>query len=382
MSNGPLTGMISILNSASQPTVTLDGNTGDISAGGHGQSGAWILKDADGKAKVRIHVPTGELIVAPDQTMILDGATGKIVLKFNGQERVVLTAVTSGGGFGGGPIITLRSVIGKETISLEGNGASLTLRNNLTGKNTVFVDGNKADLFLGGGGQNGVVTLRNTVEHDAIRLDSQTGSIAVTVSPDGAGAVVLKNSSLSEIIRIDSILTSSTDPELPLGGQSGRIVLKNFQGHDSIILNGGQGDIFLQNADCAEEFEVSQFAAIDAGTVVVIDEEGKLRTSHQPYDRKVAGVISGAGNCRPGLVLDKKDSQPNRLPVALVGKVYCKADAQYSAVEVGDLLTTSSTPGHAMKAADPLRAFGAVIGKALGPLGEGRGVIPILIALQ
>ena len=47
-----------------------------------------------------------------------------------------------------------------------------------------------------------------------------------------------------------------------------------------------------------------------------------------------------------------------------------------------DLLTTSASPGHAMKASEPLRAFGAVIGKALRPLAEGQGLIPILIALQ
>jgi hypothetical protein len=66
----------------------------------------------------------------------------------------------------------------------------------------------------------------------------------------------------------------------------------------------------------------------------------------------------------------------------LLGKVYCKVDAQYSPVEVGDLLTTSPTPGYAMKAGDPVKALGAMIGKALRPLSEGQGLIPILIALQ
>jgi hypothetical protein len=51
-------------------------------------------------------------------------------------------------------------------------------------------------------------------------------------------------------------------------------------------------------------------------------------------------------------------------------------------IEVGDLLTTSSCSGHAMKASDPFRAFGAVIGKALRPLASGRGKIPVLVALQ
>jgi hypothetical protein len=46
------------------------------------------------------------------------------------------------------------------------------------------------------------------------------------------------------------------------------------------------------------------------------------------------------------------------------------------------VLTTSSTPGHAMRVHNQLKAFGTVIGKALRPLKEGQGLIPILIALQ
>jgi hypothetical protein len=80
--------------------------------------------------------------------------------------------------------------------------------------------------------------------------------------------------------------------------------------------------------------------------------------------------------------LGKKQSQSNRWPLALTGKVFCKVDAQYSPIRVGDLLTTSPTQGHAMKAVEPLKAFGAVIGKALRPLPEGKGLIPILIALH
>lgn len=120
----------------------------------------------------------------------------------------------------------------------------------------------------------------------------------------------------------------------------------------------------------------------DPGTVVVIDEGGALRESEGAYDKKVAGVVSGAGEYRHGLVLDKRSSKEGRIPVALVGKVYCKVDAQYSPIEVGDLLTTSPTPGHAMKAWEPRKAFGSVIGKALRPLTKGQSTIPILIALQ
>lgn len=115
---------------------------------------------------------------------------------------------------------------------------------------------------------------------------------------------------------------------------------------------------------------------------MVLGNEGALFESQQAYDKRVAGVISGAGDYKPGIVLDKRQASGNRQPIALLGKVFCKVDAQFGAIEVGDLLTTSPTPGHAMKTSDPLKAFGAVIGKALRPLTEGQGLIPILIALQ
>ena len=70
------------------------------------------------------------------------------------------------------------------------------------------------------------------------------------------------------------------------------------------------------------------------------------------------------------------------MAVALLGKVFCNVDASYGSIEVGDLLTTSDTPGHAMKASDASRAFGTVIGKALRPLRHGKALVPILVALQ
>lgn len=141
------------------------------------------------------------------------------------------------------------------------------------------------------------------------------------------------------------------------------------------------GDIRLANADCAEDFDIAETEQIGPGTVMVLGEGGKLEQSQRAYDKRVAGVISGAGNYKPGIVLDKQ-SKGNRKPVALLGKVFCKVDASYGPIGIGDLLTTSPSPGHAMKASDPLKAFGSVIGKALRPLTEGQSLIPILIALQ
>jgi hypothetical protein len=143
-----------------------------------------------------------------------------------------------------------------------------------------------------------------------------------------------------------------------------------------------RGDVQLTNADVAEDFDIAGPDRVPAGTVMVFGSEGALCESDRAYDKRVAGVISGAGDFKPALVLDKRLPDSNRQPVALMGKVFCRVDAQFGRIEVGDLLTTSATPGHAMKAGDPLQAFGCVIGKALQPLVTGKGLIPILVALQ
>ena len=142
------------------------------------------------------------------------------------------------------------------------------------------------------------------------------------------------------------------------------------------------GDVRLAGADCAEEFGVDANHPPGSGTVLVIGDNEQLRQCVDPYDTRVAGVCSGAGAYRPGIILGRQPSTSARIPLALAGRVFCKVDARYSPIGVGDLLTTSPTAGHAMKAVDSRRAFGAILGKALRPLTDGQGLIPVLISLQ
>jgi hypothetical protein len=138
-------------------------------------------------------------------------------------------------------------------------------------------------------------------------------------------------------------------------------------------------------SDLAEPFEVTGAKSVEPGMVVSIDpeEQGRLRISNRPYDHRVAGIVSGANGLNSGLVMAKDDQSMNDFtPVALSGRVYCWADAAFGEIKPGDLLTTSSTPGHTMKVTNPVSAQGAIIGKAMTPLKEGRGLILVLVALQ
>jgi hypothetical protein len=137
-------------------------------------------------------------------------------------------------------------------------------------------------------------------------------------------------------------------------------------------------------SDIAEPFDIDGDPL--PGMVVSIDPHrvGKMRIADSAYDTRVAGIISGAGGVNPGLTLTQEGSVADgEHPVALSGRVWCYVDADAGGpVEAGDLLTSSPTPGHAMKATDTGRAHGAVIGKAMSSLDEGRGLVLVLVNLQ
>ena len=117
---------------------------------------------------------------------------------------------------------------------------------------------------------------------------------------------------------------------------------------------------------------------------MVIDERypGQLKMSERAYDHRVAGIVSGANGIKPGITLHQEGALEGGQNVALSGRVYALADAASGPIKPGDLLTTSDIPGHAMKVTDHAKAQGAIIGKAMGALEEGRGTVLVLVSLQ
>lgn len=141
----------------------------------------------------------------------------------------------------------------------------------------------------------------------------------------------------------------------------------------------------IVGADLAEKFPTSEGGPIEPGTVLEIDPNhaGHLRVASTARSTLVAGVVSGAGGLSAGTIMGNLPGSEDHTPVALSGRVWVKCDASDASIRPGDMLTTSSTPGHAMRTPDPSDAQGAIIGKAMTPLARGeRGLVLVLVNLQ
>jgi len=234
---------------------------------------------------------------------------------------------------------------------------------NDSGGNGVYAEAAKADAIVGRGGRNGVM--------------------GETASPTDSGVWGNNTAAVQSGVTKYPIGVSGTSNGIGIYGKGGK-----FAGYfDGEIQANGDifvtGDVILQNqsaGDCAEDFDVEDSEeTITPGTVLVIGDAGKLTVSKDEYDSRIAGVVSGAGNLRPAILLNRINSKQRRMPIALIGKTFCKVDATSAPIKAGDLLTTALTPGHAMKVLDHTRAIDAIVGKALAGLKDGQGLIPILV---
>ena len=137
-------------------------------------------------------------------------------------------------------------------------------------------------------------------------------------------------------------------------------------------------------ADVAEAFTVAgDRGSYGPGDVLVIatSSDRTLEKSSTPYSTAVIGVYA----TKPGVLLTPRNVEANdddMVPLGALGVMPTKVTADNGPIHRGDLLVTSRTPGHAMRAgARP--AVGTVIGKALGNFaGPGAGVIEVFVNVK
>jgi hypothetical protein len=358
---------ITFLDSADLETIVLNNENGNVSLRGN-----LIVFNGDAHA-LRFNPATSLLTVGAndnDGHLFLEDGSGHTTFNLDGKNAILVIGSMSKDG-------NLRIRDNADRTVFDFDGANAVLRvgalgnegdievQDAMGRRVFHMDGEDAFLTIGTEANEGDIRVLDSAGNPAISADGGTAFLTVGTSGN-EGDIVVRDANEVDRIHINS--------------NRGHVVVRDGNGTTRILLDGDAGDIKIFGADCAEKFEVAELA--DPGAVMIINEHGKLRPSAGAYDRRVAGVVAGGGDLRPGIILGHTGNDDGLLPIALSGRTYCKVDAGFGAVGVGDLLTTSPTPGYAMKATDPQQAFGAVIGKAMRPLADGQGLIPILVALQ
>jgi len=204
---------------------------------------------------------------------------------------------------------------------------------------------------------------------------------------EGSYGLVLRGNSDDGVFKLYSLNASieSSTPLMSWARANGRVGI-GTAGPQALLHVAGDaqidGNIAAKYQDVAEWVKSS--GDLLPAAVVIIDPQGPNRVtiSNKAYDTRVAGVVS----LKPGLLLG--EAGEDKAKVAHSGRVQVKVDASYGPIAVGDLLVTSSTPGHAMRS-EPMDVGGAklhrpgtLIGKALESLEKGQGEVLVLLTLQ
>jgi hypothetical protein len=298
-------------------------------------------------------------------------------------------AVVAAGQKGGRPgRLTLYDGTGRNTINITSANAHAVIGGSVNGRVTAAGrDGQPLAELIAGETEAIIAAGQRGGRPARLTLYDGNGTATVSLTATNAHAVV-GGGSAGRITAagkdgrpVAELIATDKEGIIAAGqvGRPARVSLYDGTQKETIRLDAAAGDIVLYNADCAEEFDAAD--EVFPGAVVVLADDGAVRNCREPYDSRVLGVVSGADGYRTGILLDRHETGRLRVPVSLMGKVMCRVDAQSVPVCTGDLLTTSASPGHAMRA-DRHRAFGAVVGKALAPLPSGSGLIPVVVALQ
>ena len=328
------------------------------------------------------------------------------------------TITIDGDAIGNGGQVSVKSVDGSDRIVLQ---SQLNTTNNTGGVIGLYNQNDIRTLFVNSndGAKAARIQLTDSLGSIFTNIDHDFFSLASTIEMDGravndGGEILIKSNNGDERIGLfsQSNTTNNTGGLIRLFNENNnrtlllnsndqqkgaRIILTDSLGVVKMTMDSdhnGTGDSRIitdeleieGGSDLAELFDITDHRdLIQPGYVVSLDpdEPGKLMLSNKAYDKRVAGVLSGANGVKPGILM----GQDNMIAtgddlVTLSGRTYVVVNDEGGKIQVGDLITTSSVSGEAMRAKKNKKAQGAVIGKAMTPMTGDKGYVLVLVNLQ
>jgi hypothetical protein len=375
-------GTVRLMGNADKETVLLRGSDATVEIGASRSAGHLVVRNFSARDVFNVDSQSGT--ISAEGQMTVRDTTGHDVIELDGGSGTVSAGVDGADGHvivrdgEGRSVLNLNGAAGQLSIGVDGAEGHLVIRDE-NGVNVFNLNGMNSTLTVGSASSHGNIVVRDETGRTAFNLAGEEAIFEIGDEGTG-GDIIVNDLDGRQVIHVDGndatlfLGASGMDP-----GRAGRIVIRDEDGGTRIDLDGSEADIKLMGADLAEDFDTA--TPVAPGTVVVAVGPDEVAAAATALDRRVVGVTSGAGDFQPALRLASKPGK-QRVPVAIVGRVYCQADADYGAIVSGDLLTTSATQGHAMRTEDAVGGAGAILGKALAPLEAGTGLIPVLLTLR
>jgi hypothetical protein len=328
------------------------------------------------------------------------GGDTAIIRIGSGQTSTFVAGVINGNGAG----LTNLSVAALPNVVVTNNEANVSL-NGLNLPLPAIIDAYSTTLLYADNNNNTFFGLTTFGEEGNGNNNTGIGNEAMDFNSSGSYNTAVGVNALDDMFETCNYnIALGYNAGSELQGGSNNIYIGNVGGNESGVIRigtpGTQTQTFIagtiQNPSCttltitggsdlAEPFPISNAGSqVSEGAVVVIDEQnpGHLKLTDRPYDTRVAGVVSGANGINPGIQMQQQGLLEGGRNVALTGRVYVQADTSNGPIKPGDLLTTSSMPGRAMKVTNHTKAQGAILGKAMTGLKTGQGMVLVLVTLQ
>jgi hypothetical protein len=175
------------------------------------------------------------------------------------------------------------------------------------------------------------------------------------------------------------VVVIAEDSTAPVLGQIpvSRIKLAT-SANDTAVVGVVDQVMYVPDAATRAAYEAQETADHDATTRAQNDSGNK-----QEWMANISNRISDeAGTLHPDSYANSSRPGSYCSVVTLGAYKAVKADASFGAIRAGDLLTTSSHAGYAMRVADKAAASGAIIGKALSSLASGTGSVTVMVTLK
>jgi hypothetical protein len=210
------------------------------------------------------------------------------------------------------------------------------------------------------------------VENDLIVNGSKTGYVVD----------IMKNAGSTALEPGDVVMVAGDASAAVLGDIPAPSITLADSANDSAVIGIVDAPVYVPDAATKSAYDAQQQADRDAAAAAASQNQGDGKQKQSAMADIKNRISDDEGTIHRATNTDSVAVDGYCNVVTLGSYKGVKVDASFGPIKAGDLLTTSPRAGYAMVVKDKAAASGAIIGKALGSMEKGSGLIPVMVTLK